>query len=155
MNLFPPEYPFLIALTVGVIGIALLPDPSEWYLVVAPLALFWGVFVLTRTWDNRGFYLVCGGEPLVVACSILNPLAGLFSVWMLAGIACGAWGLLASRRDLISFALFCAGSLGIALFVQATNHVLFALLVIGSITAVILAIQSVRAYQFRRQFTGA
>jgi cell division protein FtsW (lipid II flippase) len=74
---------------------------------------------------------------------------------MLAGIVYGALGLLESQKDLIPFALFCGGSFIIALLIQVSNHVPLALLVIGGLTAVILAIQSVRTYQFRKQYTGA
>lgn len=155
MNLPQPEYQFFIALATGVVVISILLGSPVWYLNVTLLLLFLGVLAITRTWRDRGFFLVCGGEPLVVACGIMNLWAGLFSVCMLAGIVCGALGLIESRRDLMPFAFFCGGSFGIALLIQVSNHVLLSLLVIGAITAIVLAIQSVREYQFRKQYTGA
>ena len=156
MNPSRSEYLFLGALAAGVIGISIprIGTP-EGYLGIALLLLLCGVLVTTRTWQDRGFYLVCGGVPLVVACSITSLWAGVFSACMLAGIVYGAWGLQQSQRDIISFMLFCGGTGFVALVIILSNHVLPALLALGSITAVILAIQSVRNYQFRKQCTGA
>ena len=155
MNLPPPEYPFFIALAIGVTGISLLLGSPAWYLNIALLLLVCGILVITRTWHDRGFFLVCGGEPLVVACGIMNLWVGLFSACMLAGIVYGALGLLESRKDILSFALFCGGAFFVALLIQVSNHVPLVLLIIGGVTAIILAIQSVRTYQFRKQYTGA
>ena len=156
MNPSRTEYLFLGVLAVGVLGISIpVIGTPEGYLSLALLLLLCGVLGITRTWKDRGFYLVCGGEPLVVICSITNLWAGVFSVCMLAGIVCRAWGLHESHRDLIPFVLFCCGTGIIALIITLSNHVLPALLAIGSITAVILTIQSVRSYQFRKQCTGA
>ena len=150
-----PDYLFFIALAAGVTGITLLAGSPVWYLNVILLTLLLGIMVITRTWHDRGFYLVCGGEPLVVACSTINLWAGLFTVCMLAGIVYGALGLCESRQDLRPFVLFCGSSFFIVLVIQLSNHVLLPLLILGSITAIILAIQSVRAYQFRKLYSGA
>jgi hypothetical protein len=155
MNNLPMEYPFLIALTVGVAIIAVFPGLPPGYLSLALLALLWGIFLLTRTGKYRGFYLVCGGEPLVVACGMVNLWAGLFSVCMLAGMVCGAWGMLESRHNFIPFALFCGGALVVALIINISNHVPVSLLALGCIAALVLAAESVRMYTFRKQFTGA
>lgn len=155
MNYLLPEYPFFIALAAGVTGITLLSGSPVGYLNFMLLLLLFGILVITRTWHDRGFYLVCSGEPLVVACSIMNLWAGLFTVCMLAGIVGGALGLLKSRQNLRPFALFCGSSFLVALLIQVSNHVLLPLLILGSMTAIILAIQSVRTYQFRKHYTGA
>jgi len=155
MNYLLPEYLFFIALAAGVTGITLLSGSPAGYLNFMLLLLLSGILAITRTWHDRGFYLVCSGEPLVVACSIMNLWAGLFTVCMLAGIIGGALGLLESRQDLGHFAFFCGSSALIALLIQVSNHVLLPLLILGSSAAFILAIQSVRTYQFQKHYTGA
>lgn len=155
MKNLPAEYQFLIALVAGVIGITIFLASPVWYLNILLLLLVSGVLIITRSWQDRGFYLVCSGEPIVIACCIMNIWAGLFSVCMLAGIVCGAFGLLESRQDLKYFALFCGGSFIVTLIIEISNHVLPALLIIGCLTTIILLIQSVRNYQFRKQYTGA
>ncbi len=155
MNNLQPEYLFFIALAAGAAVITVLWASPIWYVNVMLLLLFSGILIITRTWRDRGFYLICGGVPLVIACGIMDLFAGLFAVCMLAGIVCGALGLLKTRRDLVPFALFCGSSFLIALLIQVSNHVLLPLLILGSMTAIILAIQSVRTYQFQKHCTGA
>lgn len=150
-----PEYSLLIVLGAGVTGITLLQASPVWYINFLLLLLLSGVLFLTRTWPDRGFYLACSGEPLVVACSITNLWAGLFVVCMVAGMVCLASRLLESRKDIGVFALFCGGSFLIALVIQWSNHVLPALLVFSTISAVILFVLSVRTYQFRNYYSGA
>jgi|SRR5208337_39430 len=155
MNYQLPEYRFLIVLGAGITGSTVLLAAPAWYLNIALLFLFSGVLFLTRNRPDRGFYLVCSGEPLVVACGIMNLWTGLFAVCMLAGVVCGALGILVSRGDLESYALFCGSSFLFALIIQVSNHVLLPLLALGITTAIILAARSVRTYQFRKQCTGA
>lgn len=152
MNDVLPEYQFFIALAAVITGITLYLGSPVWYLNIILMLLLFGIIVITRTWNDRGFYLVCGGEPLVVACSIMNIWAGLFAVCMLAGIVCIAFGFLKSRQDLRPFALFCGGSFLIALLIEVSNHVLLPLLFLGIMTVIILAIQSVRTYQFKKHY---
>jgi len=155
MNDLPPDYKLFIVLAAGITGITIVLAPPTWYLNFMLLILSGGILVITHTWHDRGFYLVCGSEPLVVTCSIMNLWAGLFTVCMLAGILCVSLGLLKSRQDIRLFGLFCASSFLISLLIQVSNHVLLPLLVLSSSTAIILAIQSVRTYQFRKHYTGA
>jgi hypothetical protein len=150
-----PEYQFFIALAAGAAGITILAGSPSGYINFLLLLLIFGILVITRTWPDRGFYLVCSGEPLVVACGIMNLWAGLFVVCMLAGIVYSALGFLASREDIKYFVLFCGGAFFVALLIQVSNHVLLPLLILGSITAIILAVQSVRTYQFRKHYAGA
>ena len=154
MNSNQLEYLFFVTLAAGVFGIAILGHSPAGYLNITLLFIFFGILYFTRTWRDRGFYLVCCGEPLVVACSIMNLWAGLFVVCMLAGIVYGTLGFIESRQDLWPFALFCGSSFLIALLIQVSNHVLLPLFVLGSITVIILAVQSVRTYQFRKKYTG-
>jgi len=154
MNGFQKEYWFLIALAVMInMMIIVWPSPVG-YLNVLLLLLLAGTLVITRTWKDRGFYLVCGGEPLVVASGLQNIWAGFFAACMLAGIVCGALGLLGSRRDLGLYGIFCGSAFLIALVIALANHVLLPLLILGCMTAIVLAIQSVRTYQFRKHYTG-
>ena len=155
MNRLPREYPFFVVLAVVIAVITILVGSPASYINFILLLLFLITLVLTRSWHDRGFYLVCCGEILVIACSITNLWAGLFAVCMLAGIVCEVQKILESREDLRTFALFCGVSLVITLLVQLSNHVLLPLVILGGMTALILIIQSVRTYQFRKHFTGA
>jgi hypothetical protein len=146
---------FYLVLAAGVVVATVLLRPPDWYLPLALLMFLGAVMVVSRTRRDRGFYLVCGGEPLVVACGIMNLWTGLFAVWMLAGIVGGSTGLIRSGHDLRAFALFCAGSGAIALIVFVSNHVLQSVLVLAGITAMILGVLSVRSYQFRKHCSGA
>ncbi|MDO9326756.1 MAG: hypothetical protein Q7T80_17540 [Methanoregula sp.] len=149
------EYLFFVALVIGVTILTLLSGSPMGFLNYLLLLLVLGVMVMTRTWQDRGFYLTCGGEPLVIACSIMNPWAGLFTVCMLAGIVCDALELLKSRQDIKPFAFFCGSSFLIALLIQVSNHVILPLLILAGIAAIIIAIQSVRMHQFRKHYSGA
>jgi hypothetical protein len=155
MNRLLPEHQFLIVLTAGVAAFSLLSGSPSWYLNFLLIALVYGILVFTRTWPDRGFYLVCSGEPLIIACSIQNLWAGLFVICMLGGVVCGAMGLLESRQDLHEFAYFCGSCLLIALLIQISNHVQTPLIIMSIIIVVILTIQSVRIYQFRKHYSGA
>jgi len=138
-----------------VIAITIVTRSTVWYLNLILLTLLCAILILTLTWQDRGFYLACTGEPLVVLCSIQNLWAGLFVVCMLAGMVCGALGLLESRQDLRSFAFFCGSTVLITLLILVSNHVLVPILVLGIVTAAIIAIQSVRTYQFKKHYSGA
>jgi hypothetical protein len=155
MNSFPRQYQWFIGLAAGVTGITVFMGVTTWFINFILLFLFLGILVITRTWHDRGFYQVCGGETLVISCSIMNLWAGLFAVCMVAGIVCEALGLLESHQDLRPFALFCGVSFILTLLIQLSNHVLLPLIILGGMTALILVIQSVRSYQFRKHLTGA
>ena len=156
MNALLPEIRFFALLSLGVVGtVFLVPSPAG-YPALILLAIFATVLYFTRTWRDRGFYLVCSGEPLVVACSMINPWAGLFSICMLAGIVCEALGIsIVGREELVLFTGFCISSLFITLIIHISNHVLVPLVIILGLAAGILAIQSVRIYQFRKEYRGA
>jgi hypothetical protein len=150
-----PEYRFFSALAAGVIITTVFLASPVWYLNLILLILVFGSLILTRTWRDRGFYLVCSGIPLVVACSLMNLWAGLFTICMGAGIVCSTLGLLESRQDLIRLGFFWGCSFLTALLIQISNHVLFPLIILGGITALFLAVRSVRMYQFRKHYAGA
>jgi hypothetical protein len=155
MNNLPMEYLFFIALAAGVAGITLLLGSPVGCLSFMLLLFLFAILLIIRTWHDRGFYLICGSVPLAIACSIMNIWMGLFTVCMLASIVCGALGLLTTRQDLRYFAFFCGSSFFIALLIELSNHVLLPFLILSSMTAIILVIQSVRMYQFRKSYTGA
>ncbi len=155
MNDLSQEYKFYIALVAGVIIATLLSGSPAGYLNFLLLFLVFGIMMITRTWHDRMFYLTCGSQPLVIACSVMNIWAGLFTVCMLAGMMCGELGLLESHRDFRFFALFCGSSFLIALLIQLSNHVLLPLLIFSCMAAIILGIQTVRMHQFRKHYSGA
>lgn len=154
MKRLQPEYWFFIALAAGIAGNTAYQASPYWYLNIILLIIFFFVLAISRTWHDRGFYLACSGEVLVISCSITNIWAGLFALCMLAGIICGALGILENREDFINLAFFCGSSFIVALLAQVSNHVLSLLLVLGSVIIIILALQSVRTYQFRKNYIG-
>lgn len=155
MSAFLPEYRFIIPLAAGIIGAALLLQPAIVYLDIIILLILISVFALTRTWHDRGFYLVCSSVPLMIGAGMMNLWAGMMVIWMVAGTLCTTLGLLASRQDLIHFIGFCGWVLIVTLLIEVSNHVLLPLLILAGSVVVVLAIQSVRAYQFRRYYSGA
>jgi hypothetical protein len=126
-----------------------------WYLDVLLGLLFLSVLLLTATWRDRAFYLVCAGEPLVILCGIQNLWAGVFVVCTLAGILCSAQNLLESREDKQQLGIFLGMVFLIGLLIQFSNHVLLPLTILGILAFAILLVQSIRMYQFRKQYTGA
>ncbi|WP_321507928.1 hypothetical protein [uncultured Methanoregula sp.] len=155
MSRILPEYQWFIVMVAGVACITLLLGSPIWYLNGLLVLLYLGVLLLTRTRRDRGFYLVCAGEPLVIACGIQNLWAGVFIICTLAGIICSVLGLFESRNDKQQFGLFLVISFLIALLIQLSNHVLLPLIILGVVAAAIILIQSIRMYQFRKHYTGA
>lgn len=146
------NYLFLGVLAAGVIGVTVWSGSPVWYLNFIFLCLFVGISYAIRSWHDRAFYLVCAGEPLIVACGAMNLYAGMFAVWMVAGIVCNAMGMLEFLMGIKSFVLFCGVAAIVAILVQVSNHVLLPLLILTAGTGAILAVLVVRDYQFRKQF---
>ena len=146
------NYIFLGVLTAGVIGVTAWSGSPVWYLNLILLCLFMGISYAIRSWHDRAFYLVCAGEPLIVTCGAINLWAGVFVVWMVAGIVCNAIGMLEFSMGIKSFVLFCGVAAIIAILIQISNHVLLPLLILIAGTGAILAVLAVRDYQFRKQF---
>ena len=146
------DYVFLGVLVVGVIGITAWSGSPVWYLNLILLCLFGGIFSAIRNWHDRVFYLVCAGEPLIVACSATNLWAGVVVVWMVAGIVCNTMGMLEFSGGIKSFVLFCGVAAIVAALVQVSNHVVFPLLILAAGTVAILAAQAIRDHQFKKLF---
>jgi hypothetical protein len=155
MNRIRPEYGFFAGMAAGVLILSALVSFSSWYIHLMLLALMGITLYYTGTWPDRIFYLVCAGGLLVVAAGAMNLWAGLFVVWMLAGVICGAQGLLESRKDYYALFLFWGCTLVIAAVIQVSNHVILPLLLSGAVTGLIIGIQMIRNYQFRKQYSGA
>jgi len=149
------DHGFFLLLVAGVLIFTLVARPPSWYLYLLLLVVFGIVLHATRTWKDRIFYILCAGQPLVIALSAVLVWAGLFAVWMLAGIVLAALGMLASADDWRTYAAFCGAALVIAAGIDASGHVLLPLLIIGGLTAVFAMVCTVREYRFRKQYTGA
>jgi len=145
---------FPAGLVAGVIGITVLVPVPFGYINLILLALFGCILYVTRTWHDRAFYLVCAGEPLVIGCGAVNLWAGLFIVWMLAGIVCPAMGIPVSASEKNFFLLFCCATFFITLIIQASNHVLIPLIILCAGTALILTLKAVRDYQLKKKYSG-
>ena len=146
------NYLFFGVLAAGVIGVTTWSGSPVWYLNLILLCLFMGISYAIRSWHDRAFYLVCAGEPLIVACGAINLWAGVLVVWMVAGIVCNAMGMLEFLMGIKSFVLFCGVAAIVAILIQISNHVFLPLLILAAGTGAILAVLVVRDYQFRKQF---
>jgi hypothetical protein len=155
MNPIPADLWFTGFLTAAVIMVTAIGPAPAWYLTIILLALFVAIFRLTWTRHDRIFYLVCAGELLVVACGAVSIWGGLVVAWMLSGIVATALGMTGSRNDIVAFLTFCFGTLLGAMMIQLANHVLFPLFILCSGTAILLAVQTIRDYQFRKQYSEA
>ncbi len=146
---------FFLLLVAGVLLFTFAAPPASPY--IGPLLLFLtGIVVYaTRTWKDRAFYLLCAGQPLVIALSVVLIWAGLFAVWMLAGIVLADLGMLASASDWISYAAFCGATLVIAAGIEVSNHVLLPLMILAGLLVLLVAVQILRDYRFRKQYAGA
>lgn len=154
MSTLPPEFRFLLPLAAGIIGITAYLRPETWYLAPALLLTFTGVYALTRSWPDRGFYLVCSGVLLAAAAGAMNLWAGLFTVWMVAVTVCSSHGLLKGSTDFRYFLLFCGITTAVALLIGFSNHVVIPLFILTVGGIVVLLVQSVRVYQFKKLCSG-
>jgi len=155
MNPVPADLWFLGFLAAAVILVTAIGPAPAWYLSIILLVVFCAVFWLTRTRHDRIFYLVCGGVLLVAACGAASIWGGLVVAWMLAGIVATALGMTGANNDIVAFLAFCSGTLLVAVMVQLANHVLLPLFILCLGTAVFLFVQTIRDYQFRKQYSGA
>ncbi len=149
------DHGFFLLLVAGVLIFTLAASPVSWYIYPMLLVLTGIVLYVTRTWKDRVFYILCAGQPLVIALSAVLVWAGLFAVWMLAGIVLAELGMLASGNDWLPYAAFCGATLVIAGGIQASNHVLLPLMILAGLIALFAAVQTLRDYRFRKQYTGA
>jgi len=149
------DHGFFLLLAAGVLTFTVAAFPPSWYLYPLLLVLPGIVLHATRTWKDRVFYIICAGLPLVIAVSAVLVWAGVFVVWMLAGIVLAALGMLASVDDQRTYAAFCGVTLVIAAGIDASGHVLLPLLIIGGLTTVFAMVYTVREYRFRKHYTGA
>ena len=149
------DHGFFLLMAAGILIFTVVASPSSWYLYPPLLVLLGIVLHVTRAWKDRVFYILCAGQPLVIALSAVLVWAGLFAVWMLAGIVLAALGMLASVVDRRTYAAFCGAALVIAAGIDASGHVLLPLLVTGGLTAGFAMVYTVREYRFRKQYAGA
>ena len=154
MSTLPPEFRFLIPLAAGIIAITAYLRPETWFLAPALLLAFLGIYAVSRSWPDRGFYLVCSGVLLTTAAGAMNLWAGLFTVWMAAGTVCSSHGLLQTTPDFHTFLGFCGITTAIALFIELSNHVVLPLSVLAAGLLIVLLVQSVRAYQLKKHYSG-
>lgn len=146
------DYLFIAVLAVTVIGVTVWTGSVVWYLPPILLCLFGGVFYATRRWHDRGFFLICAGIPLMVACGAMSAWAGLVAGWMVAGCTCNAMGLLARPRERQLFGVFCAATLPVALIVYFSNHVVVPIIIFAVVTGAIVAVQQIRDHQWRKRY---
>ena len=154
MNLPKREYGLFLALVSAILAVTVITQSPFWYLTVILLILFSAILILTLTWRDRAFYLVCGGEPLVIVSGMMNIWAGCLIQCLLVGIICIAMNLLTSPRDQKVFLSFCGIIFLIGLLIGVSNHVYLPLLILGAAAAAVLVVRSIRHYQFRKQYNG-
>jgi hypothetical protein len=149
------DYGFFLLMVAGILTFTVAASPASWYLYPPLLVLVGIVLYRTRTWKDRALYILCAGQPLVIASGTALVWAGLFVVWTLAGIVLSSLGMLGSGRDWRSYAGFCGATLVIAAGIDASNHVLLPLVILGGLITLFSAVQTIREYRFRKQYTGA
>ncbi len=150
-----PEFGFFAAMVAGVLLITAMNPHPYGYLNLTLLFVPGIVLFLTRTRHDRAFYLVCAGEPLVVATGVVNLWAGLFAACMLAGITCGALGLLSLKKDYLLLVFFWGSAAIVTMILQLSNHVRLPLILFGVGIVLLIVIQMIRNYQFKKQYSGA
>src|SRR5512136_1266276 len=124
MRTLPPESGFFILLAAGVPVLLLPLFPTLFWIVCLLLAFLPGIILyLTRTWPDRAFYLICAGQPAVIACGSTGIWAGLFVELMLAGMVAGTMGLLTSPEDYRFLLLFSFLMVMLAWVISRANHV--------------------------------
>jgi hypothetical protein len=146
---------FYIALFFGVSGISFLFASPLWYLNILLTILLGGVLFVSQNHPYRAFYGVCASQPLIIACGLTDIWAGLFVVWMVAGITAGALDLLVSRQDLSWLLVFYGSTLVLAVVVQLSNHVVPLVVLVGAGLGLALAVLTLRDHQFRKLYAGA
>jgi len=149
------DHGFFLLLAAGVLIFTVAATPASWYLYPLLLALTGIVLYVTRTWKDRVFYILCAGQPLVIALSAVLVWAGLFAEWTLSGIVLAELGRLTSRNDWLAYAAFCGVILVIAAGIQASNHVLLPLMILAGLITLFAAVRMLHDYRFRKQYTGA
>ena len=149
------DHGFFLLMVAGILIFTAAASPASWYLYPPLLVLIGIVLYRTRTWKDRVFYILCAGQPLVIVLSAVLVWAGLFVVWMLAGIVLSTTGMLGSDRDWRYYVVFCGATLVIAAAIQVSNHVLLPLVILSGLITLFAAVQTIREYQFRKQYTGA
>jgi len=155
MRTIPPESGFFLLLVTGVVLFTLPSFPSPYGLICLILAVIPGATLfLARQWPDRAFYLICAGQPAVIACGSTNIWAGLFVGGMLAGMVAGTLRLLSSQEDYRYLFLFYGLALVLALIVQVSSHVFFLCVAAGAGLALLAGIMTIRGYQFRKEYTG-
>lgn len=155
MMSLPREYAVFGILAGGIIVLSLFLGSPFWYINLLLLVLLLCIMLGTHTWHDRGFYLLCGGVPVVIASSSMNLWAGVFAACTLAGMIAIVFGIGESTQDLKNYAVFCGSSLLVALIIQISNHAVVPLIAFAGVTALILAVYSVRRYQFHKHLSGA
>lgn len=155
MSTIPPEAGFFILLIAGFVGFLLPFFPTLYWFSCLFLALLPGVVLyLIRVWPDRAFYLICAGQPAVIAWGITDIRVGFFAEMILAGMVAGTMGLLTSREDYLYLLLFSGLLLVVALIVQASNHVFFPLIALGAGLALLAGVLKIANYRFRKECAG-
>jgi len=129
---------------------------TEFWPVIAVLTgIFVLVLYLTMALPERGFYLICAGEPAVVAVGISSLLPALLLQLLLLAIGMHSLGLFRSRTDMPAFLAFCA--LTLALYPMATffRQMLYPVLLLGGILGVAVLFFTISGYNLKKKCAGA
>ena len=151
----PDHAGFFPALTFAVtlIEVVLLSLPS-WYLYLILLLVFWGVAYLTRLWPDRILYLCSAGVLLVIALSFSSIWAGLVMAAILTAMILRSLNLLENSSDTKNFLMYCGMITVVAACLEFSNHVLLPLLLLGTVTAGLVVVHTIREFRFRRVYSG-
>lgn len=101
-----------------------------------------------RSGDHRPFFLVCAGEPAVVAAVSVDPRAAVaLQVLLFATLP----GVLSGPRDIAAFAAFALASAGAATIIPGARHALLPLLALTALAGAGGLLVWLASYRFTAQ----
>lgn len=149
--------PVILIILFGAGNILLVPVSPYWYIQTLVCGIFLLVAFYALIREINRFYVLCAGEPAVVAAGAVSPWAALVLQLLLLAILLEGTGSLRSVRDGAVFGIFCIAAAGVTGFVLAFRHVstpLFVLVVAGlAVVGICLLAEHQYTARFRREMT--
>jgi hypothetical protein len=147
--------PAILVILFGAGNILLIPVSPYWYIQTGVCGLFLLVAFYALIRDINRFYVLCAGEPAVIAAGAVGPWEALGLQLILLAMLLEGTGFLHSVRDSAIFGVFCLAAAAVTAFVLAFRHVstpLFVLVIAGlAVVAICLLAEHQYTARFRRK----